>query len=150
MGGILAALLAITILFFVFLAARSASKKLRKLIFCAVCMAVSLTWITLLALYYLGIFQNQLLIALFMGETVLGVFYLARDRFGKSFELFQLPLLLTLITAAYLLLSIPGDLMQVAALLALLWAVFLLVFLSRKNRRLRLLVRELINCCRQI
>jgi len=43
---------------------------------CAICGAVSLTWITLLILTYLGFAIDPLIIGILMGESVTGIMYL--------------------------------------------------------------------------
>ncbi len=149
MNEILSVLLAIAFFFGLFLVAKAAFIKRRRTDFCAICAAVSTTWVALLALYYLGIFKDQLIIAILLGETTLGIFYLAREKLDRAFRVFQLPFLLTLITAAYLLFSVPGDVKAVIVFLALLWSAFILVFVVRKNKKMRSVAEKLISCCRE-
>src|SRR3989304_9072472 len=82
----------ITILFFLFLIMRNLSKKI-----CAICLAVSLSWIILLTFYFWGYFLDKTIIAILMGMSVLGLFYM----FYEELSVFKLPFILTLVFIVY-------------------------------------------------
>ncbi|HIH47589.1 TPA: hypothetical protein HA297_04785, partial [Candidatus Woesearchaeota archaeon] len=90
-------LIAITVLFFVFLIVKNLFKKFRNL--CALCGAVSLTWIGLLVLLKLNRIQDTTIIALLMGQSTIGLFYLLQAK-GKGknriMNLLRLPIYLVL------------------------------------------------------
>jgi len=66
----------ITALFFILLFIKSFTKKK----FCVICVSVSLTWITLLILYFLNIFTDKLIIGILiyfiLGGFVISTLYL--------------------------------------------------------------------------
>jgi len=119
-------LASITVLFIVLLGVKELLSGKLKEEFCVMCCTVFLTWATLLGLYWKGVFQNQLILALLIGESTLGIFYLI-DRKLPKMRLFKLPILLTLIVAGYSLLSIPDDLTKVLCLLGILWVLFIVI-----------------------
>lgn len=113
---------------------------------CALCLAVSMTWAGLLGARWLGVFQDTALLALLMGSTVLGVYYTVEDRVRRSLQLFRLPFYLTLVMAAYMLVTLAVPVGAVV-LLAGLWTVFGLLFLYRENDRIQDHVDAVIDCC---
>jgi|SRR3989344_3123941 len=142
-------LASITILFFALLIVKKFIGEKLKKNFCAICGAVSLTWLALLALYWLGIFQNKIIIALLLGGSIVGIFYLVERKVRERLKIFRLPFLLTLIFLAYLLLEIPKDIIADAIFLAVLWGVFILIYLYQGNRKIRGIAKNLIKCCRE-
>lgn len=144
---------AITLLFFILLFLKTIIRKSRKFEFCVICASISLTWISLLILFYLGFYKDAILIALLMGGSIVGVFYflesLVEKTKKKQLKLFKLPFLLTLIFVAYLIIS-PSSLdVLVIVFLGILWMLFLLVFLYKKNKRLKRITNKLIECCKR-
>jgi hypothetical protein len=127
----------ITILFFLFLILRNFSKKI-----CAICLSVSLTWIVLLSLYFLGIFTDKIIIAILMGMSALGLFYM----FYEKLSVFKLPFILTLIYLIYFILEEIN--LNASYFLLSLWIFFFLIYLFRKNRNFIRFVNKLIECCR--
>jgi hypothetical protein len=128
----------ITILFFLFLILRNFSKKI-----CAICLSVSLTWIVLLSLYFLGIFTDKIIIAILMGMSALGLFYM----FYEKLSVFKLPFILTLIFVIYSILeSFKVDSLY---LLIILWIFFFIVYIFRKNPSLKYGINKLIECCKK-
>ena len=138
----------IIVLFFIFLIAKGFSKKFKDK-FCAICAAVSVTWICLLVLYWLGIFENKVIIALLMGQSILGVYYIAEKKAKQELQVFRLPFLLTLIAFGYSLLTVPGDLIMVILLLLALWTFFIFLYLYRNNKNMRSFVKKIVECCKK-
>ena len=96
-------LIGISVLFFVLLGIKSIfKKKLQKL--CTICASISLTWILLLVLYLFGKFQDLTIIALLLGGSVVGIFYLWERKTKKTKLIFRLPVMITLIYIAYFIL----------------------------------------------
>jgi len=141
--------LTIALLFFVLLIAKALIRlKFKKFDFCVICASVSLTWLALLALYYIGFFNNPVLIALLMGGSIVGIFYLIEGKVKKELKLFRLPFLLSLIFAAYLLLSLSISIKTIFLLIAL-WLLFLFVFYYRKSKKLKKAIDKIIECCKR-
>ena len=131
-------LIGIIALFFLFLIAKNIfNSKI-----CAICLSVSLTWIVLLSLYFLDIFTNKVLIAILMGQTSIGLFYL----FYEKLSVFKLPFLLTLISAIYFVLE-KFELNTLILLIAL-WFLFSLVYLFKSNKKINIFANKIVECCK--
>ena len=137
MEPLLLSLTGITILFFLFLIMRNLSKKI-----CAICLAVSLSWIILLTFYFWGYFLDKTIIAILMGMSVLGLFYM----FYEELSVFKLPFILTLIFIIYSVLE--SFSINSLYLLIILWIFFFIVYIFRKNPSLKSKINKLIECCR--
>mgnify|MGYP001588538835 CR=1 FL=1 len=115
--------------------------------FCTLCISVSLIWILLLVLYFLKIFQDKIIIAILMGHTSLGLFYLWEKKVREKFKIFRLPLLLTFIFIIY---SILENLELNSLLFILgLWLIFYLIYLFRNNKGFNKFTKKLIECCKR-
>ena len=121
--------LAITVLFFLSLYVKRV---------CAICAAVSATWIVLLFMYWVGMFTDVVLLALLMGQSITGLLYLVRDRLPE----FQLPIILTLILLAYILIT-HAFAWQAFVFVAILWVGVAL--LTQKKS----FMKRLVECCKQ-
>ena len=114
---------------------------------CAICIAVSLTWIVSLGLFHLGYLENQLLIALLMGQSMLGVYYLLESNVKEHYLTLRVPFLLTITYLGYMGLTLQINL-YVILLLFTLWAVGGLILTFRHQPRFRATAQKLIECCR--
>ena len=75
---------------------------------CAVCAAVSLTWIAILLLKYLGYMIDSLIPAILMGESITGLMYLFEDyaeKKNKRLLMLKIAIILIGTLVAYLLLK---------------------------------------------
>lgn len=115
--------------------------------FCVLCTAVSATWILLLGLYYTGYYQDPTAIALLVGQSIVGLFYLFRETLPEGYVVFSLPFLLTATVVGYALLVVE-PLVYSAGAVALLWVAATLLFAYRENERVGTLFEEVIACCR--
>lgn len=113
---------------------------------CAICLAVSITWFGLLILLWLDVFSNQLLIALLMGQSSLGLYYLLEKRAPKRFLVFRLPVLASLIVIIYALLAqtLPIDAIVIVTSI---WLMISLLYVYRTNVNVRNKAKALIECC---
>src|SRR3989338_10698356 len=116
--------------------------------FCVLCASVSVTWMTLLVLYWLGRFENVVFIAVLMGESVIGLSSLLVKKTPEKLQIFRLPFVLGATLAVYLLLgereNVSGPLLAVG----MVWVVFLTIYAYRNNARMRRLGERIIACCR--
>ncbi len=144
MEALLFSLLFIVGFFLVLLLVQSLAKKQ----FCALCGAVFLTWVVLLALYFMGSFENKIIIALLLGQSTVGLFYLLEKKVAEPLKLFRLPFLLTLIVLAYMMLTFSPFTGTLLLVLGSLWLVFVVLYLSRQNQKLKTLTEKIIACCR--
>lgn len=142
-------LLGIAILFFILLVFKQFLPERKKKKFCVICVSISLIWITLLLLYYLKIFDNLLIIAILIGTSITGIYYLIESKVQEKKKVFRLPFFLTLIFIGYNLVNGLYKEMNVWILLIALWIIFVFVYLSSSNRRIGLFVNKLIECCKK-
>lgn len=136
-------LLGITSLFVIMLILKETLPKKLKDRFCVICVSVSLTWIILLGLFFTEIFADKTIIAMLMGMSATGLFYL----FYEKLSIFKLPLLLTFIFIIYIILE--NFILESLYFLVTIWALFTVIYLFRKDSRLKSQVNKLIECCRK-
>ena len=130
----------IVALFFILLALKNIFS-LKRL--CVICASIILTWILLLTLYSLNIFTDKIIIAILMGHTSLGIYYIFEKKVKKNLLIFRLPLLLTFIFIIYYILesfSLDGFVLTI-----ILWAFFALVYLFKNNK----VAKKIIECCKK-
>ena len=134
----------IAILFILILILKNAFN-LKKI--CVICLSITLVWATLLILYFLNIFSDKTIIALLMGQTSLGLFYIWERKVKEKFTIFRLPLLLTLIFILYTVLE--NFTLSSLSFLFILWAVFVLIYSFRNNQNFKETTNKLIECCKK-
>ena len=139
----------IVVLFFLLLGIKSLLSENHKKRFCVICLSVSLTWIVLIILYFLNLFNNNILIALLMGMSVTGIFYYLESKLKKNdnLKIFRLPFILTLISAVYFLL----DSFSIYAFyfIIFLWILFGFLYSFKNSEGFSTLVNKLIECCKR-
>ena len=138
--------ISITALFFIMLII----KTITKWRFCALCASISVTWLTLLGLYWAKAFNDPLLIALLIGNSVVGIYYLAEKKITEKYHVFRLPFFLTLLLIGYALITQIqlARLLPSALLTAFLWAFFILLYIYRNNSKFKTTISAIINCCK--
>jgi len=139
-------------MFYVFLAislvfvASLILKNLLKKPLCSLCVAVASVWLALLFLYKSGSFSDEVLLALLVGQSITGVFYLAYRRLPKALRIFSLPFLLTL-TAIFYWLITSDVLLPAFVLLAVLWVGTWAIFTSRNDPGKKKIANIFADCC---
>ena len=137
-------LLAIVVFFVALLFIKAITKKK----FCVLCVAVSVTWIGLLALKAFGAFNQPLVLGVLMGESIFGVYHLVEKRTPDAWHVFRLPFLLTLTGFAFVLLQISFSLWALTFFLGVLWLGGLVFFFGRNNARISRVAKSLLACCK--
>ena len=110
---------------------------------CVICLSVTLTWLALLTLYFLNIFADKIIIAILIGHTSLGIFYILHDKL----KMFKLPYLLTSILIIYYILN--GFVISSLYFILGLWTLFFLVYLFKSNRNISKLAKKILECCKK-
>lgn len=114
---------------------------------CVLCASVSGTWIALLALYHGGYYTNETVIALLIGQSIVGLLYFLRDHFADPYSVFTLPFLLTGTIIGYMLLV--TDLLPLSlGVVGSTWVIAGVLFAYRKNDRIAVMFDAVIACCR--
>lgn len=160
---IIYALGSITFLYFLF---ALFNQKIRAIIgrkVCAICVAVSLTWLGLLVLWFLEFLVDPMVIGILMGGSVVGVMYQAENFFKKRgleyFWLVRIIILVFGVAFVYLLLAKLWQNLFVLAFasLPLILIVWMVVFgegkregmkINQNTKKARLKLKELMeDCC---
>lgn len=116
--------------------------------FCVLCVSIGGTWVVLLALHWLGVFDNPVLLALLMGQTVVGFHYLIEARVREELLVFRLPFVLTLMVLFYFAITLDPAVVSAGLAVAATWIAAFLVFARRDAGKLRGLARQIIECCK--
>ena len=77
-------LISILVLYLFFALTKDLIKRNFRISICAVCIAVSLTWLILLILYFAKLFDDKIIIAILMGQSIVGIMYAFDERFKKN------------------------------------------------------------------
>jgi len=136
-------LIGITILFALLIAFRSVFS----LKVCALCGAVSVTWLTLLILFYLDYVIDPVLVALLMGGSVVGSMYLLEQKLPEKYQLFKLPCFLMFVSLAYFVVT-KSTSVSVMVLLGVVWLIALLIHVGGRVEKLKIVRRKIIECCK--
>ncbi|RME54933.1 DUF1049 domain-containing protein [Candidatus Woesearchaeota archaeon] len=144
--------IAVLFLLIVFLKARF---KLDKV--CAVCGAVSLTWLALLVLKFFGYGIDSLIIGILMGQSVTGWMYVFEKKakeLGKPNSLWLKIFIILLGTAfVYYLINFSLTMLIVSAVLLFFMLIFILTILGSKkqhrhyNEKIKKLEEKFEHCC---
>jgi len=126
--------------------ATSALKSHLRLTICSICIAVSFSWIGLLALRQLGWFNNDIILAILLGQSVVGIYYLWERHARREWLIFRLPMLLTLSLAAWILVSTKIDI-AIIVVVGLIWLFHGLLYYYRTRPKVKSHVDKLIDCC---
>ncbi len=137
----------IVVLFLVLLILKSIF--LKKFDVCTLCVTVSLSWIILLVLNHLGQFDDKVIIALLMGGSLVGIFYLVERKIKEEMTLFRLPFFSTLVLIGYSLLDFSAELLSVGFFLVGLWFVFWILYIYRTNSLFKTKVQKMVECCKR-
>jgi len=138
----------IAALFFVILGIREFLNKRNKERVCSICAAVSLTWIFLLVLYWLGNFNDKVILSLLIGMSILGVFYLWERKVKERIKVFRLPFLLTLVLIVYTLIESFSYGYSIFILIGVLWILFFIIYLYGSEGNSGGLLRKIVECCK--
>ena len=149
MINLLQIVIAITALFFIMLGIKQFLKGKAKEEFCAICLAVSINWIILLILYWLGLFNDKTILAVLMGQSSLGIFYLAEKNVKENLKIFRLPFLLTLIMIVYSVLEGFSYSTNVIYFIFILWILFIFIYAFNENGKFKKLTKKIIECCKK-
>ncbi len=113
---------------------------------CALCVSVSLTWVGLLILLKVGVFENTVLVALLMGQSVTGIYYMLKERLPHSLRIFTLPFFLSLTAVSYVLIT-NDFIIWTFVLLTAVWIAGWVIFASRDDPGVQPLAAVVMECC---
>jgi hypothetical protein len=136
-------IIGIVILFSIFIGLRSLSS----LKICALCGAVSVSWIILLTLFYFKYEIDPVIIGLLIGGSTVGLIYILEQKLPEEYQLFKLPFYLTLISLSYFILEKSLIISTVIAL-SIIWLFTAVIYTGRRTKSLKELGRKIIECCK--
>jgi len=138
-------LVALTILFVFYIVLRFALK----LKVCALCAAVSTTWLGLLVMKLSGFDVDPLIISILMGGSAVGIMYLLEKKMPEKYGILKFPFLLTLFAFTYIILTDFKEGPLIYLIILSLWIVFLTVFLTTgKIGVFKNIGKKLVECCK--
>lgn len=143
MINITTAILIIILLFLLGLLLRSFTS----LQVCALCGAVSGTWLGLLGTRFAGMSVDPALLGLLIGGSIVGAMYAVEDRLPNAYSILKLPFYLSLLVLAYFVLVGTASYLSIL-LLALVWVITLFIFKTRRHVQIKKLAQKIINCCK--
>lgn len=132
-----------TLLFLVLLGAK---RYLRRM--CVLCVAVSGMWIVLLAMLLLGYVDDRIIIAILMGESVVGLYYYLSSKVPEKIKIYRFPYILTATAIVYLILVPEALSWQPVILLASVWILFSIPLVSSVEQ-LESIGKKIVECCRE-
>ncbi|OGH58911.1 MAG: hypothetical protein A2725_04155 [Candidatus Magasanikbacteria bacterium RIFCSPHIGHO2_01_FULL_33_34] len=135
----------IIVLLFVFLLFL---KKFVKIDYCVICASISLTWISLLFLYWYGMYSNLTMLAVLMGQSAVGFYYFVQKHIKENLLLFRLPFLLT---ETWIILFLLGGVTvfdKSFLLIVLSWFAIIILYIYRNNKKMNIIVKKIIACCK--
>lgn len=116
--------------------------------FCVLCVSISGTWLALLALHWLEVFDNPVLLALLMGQTVVGLHYLIESQISEDLLIFRLPFVLTLTVLFYFAITLDPTVAPAGLAVTATWIAAFAVYVRRDADKLKRLARQIIECCK--
>lgn len=132
-------ILSITILYFFFAILSDLIKKIIGKKICAICAAVSLTWLGMLLLWLLRFNINPLIIAILMGQSIVGIMYKSEGYFKRKnlrrFWLVRLFIITLGTFFVYFLLERQWSALLLTIVFGSFLSVFLLPLISVKKTR---------------
>lgn len=135
--------ISITALFVLFVGARAVFS----LNVCALCAAVSLTWIILLGLSYTDYPVDPVAVGILMGGSVVGTMYTLERKVPERIQMFKLPFLATGIVAAYFLI-VQHITIEATGIVALLWVGAGAIYVGRNTPSVKTIGQNIIECCK--
>lgn len=123
-------------------------RKLSIVKLCAICSAVSLTWLVLLSIYLTRGDTDPLILGILMGGSAVGVMYYLSSKLSEKYQLLRFPFLISLFWVIYQVIRTGGPVIQELLIIVGMWIVFGTIFLFYQNNRLKEIGKRLIECCK--
>jgi len=116
---------------------------------CALCAAVSTTWLGLLVMRLIGFEIDSLVIGILMGGSAVGIMYLLEKNIPKTYGILKFPFLMTLFTFIYVFLTDFTEGSITYFMILSLWVVFLIIFFMQKSGgAFKKIANQLMTCCK--
>ena len=114
---------------------------------CALCGAVSVSWIILLISFYWGYRVDPIIVGILMGGSIVGIMYFLEQKIPEKYKIFKLPFFLTLFSVVYFILE--RKLTKYTMFVVFLtWLFIFVLYVSRNTKKFELIGKNIINCCK--
>lgn len=147
-------LIIITIIYFTAAFTKPYFKKKLPFNICAICFAVSLTWLTLLILWFLEFPISEVSLGILMGMSLTGIMYTLEKLFQKTnIKNFWFVRLVIVVGGFYMIYSLLNKktelfiLLGIATLFSIALASFFFQGLPKKTEKKSGLIKKLDDCC---
>ena len=129
---------------------------------CAICIAVTTTWLILIVMWFFGVYVSLILLAILMGMSISGIMYKLEKFFSKkklnNFWIIRIVIVVGCMYSVYALLNKQWNLLVLIAILGLiLVSIFSLLFQGtthgdviteqKKLGRKSSIIKRLDDCC---
>jgi hypothetical protein len=114
---------------------------------CALCAAVTITWLMFLVAHFLGFAVDLLLIGFLMGGSMVGGMYALEERLPARYHIFRIAFLVTLVALSYFILT-GGIMIEPLVILLIVWIGSLGLFTQRNSKKFKSFTTHIINCCK--
>ncbi len=116
---------------------------------CAICSAVSLTWLVLLLILWTKGSVDPLILGILMGGSAVGAMYYLSAKIPERYQLLKFPFLVSLFWVAFRVVrGIEAAILKEIILLGGMWIIFGAIFLLYQHNRLRDIGKRLMECCK--
>lgn len=123
--------------------------KIIKVKLCAICSAVSLTWLVLLSIHWTRGGIDPLILGILMGGSAVGTMYYLSAKVPEKYQLLKFPFLISLFWVVFRIIEgVAGSIFQEVIILGGIWVMFGVIFLLYQNNRLKEIGKRLIECCK--
>ncbi|MDP3989371.1 MAG: hypothetical protein Q8P93_04015 [bacterium] len=115
---------------------------------CALCAATTSTWVGLVVLWLRGVSIDPVIIALFVGGSIVGLLYVIEEKIPTHYLLFRVPYYISAIVLAYGVLGESMSMQRTIPLVVVVWLVAIVFFIFRTNARAKQYADMIIACCK--
>lgn len=116
---------------------------------CAICAAVSCTWLVLIFLYFTKGNIDPLILGILMGGSVVGAMYYLSSKLPEKYQLLKFPFLLSAFWIVFKIIrGAEGDILKEIFFMGTVWVVFGIIFILYDSDRLKEAGKRLIECCK--
>lgn len=124
-------------------------RKITGIKLCAICSAVSGTWLILLFLYFIKGNADPLAIGILMGGSAVGIMYYLSSKLPENYQLLKFPFLLSIFWIVFKIIrDIEGDILREIFFVGIVWIVFGIILILYSNNRFKEVGKRLIECCK--
>lgn len=124
-------------------------RKITGIKLCAICSAVSGTWLVLLFLYFTKGNVDPLILGVLMGGSAVGVMYYLSSRVPEKYQLLKFPFLISAFWIVFRLIGgVDKNILMETMVVGGVWVVLGTILVLYNNNRFKEVGKRLIECCK--